>query len=176
MTRCTGWAAAALTLTALGLAAGPGPVLHWARVCGVDVWNVRADHAEYRAARERQAELDAEHEALRRQIEASDQVITLLAGGHLTLPVAVDALEDINRDRQGFADGLEYLAPDAPTHRLRLARYAVAKVGLRTEGNADRRAEAAARLEGEYRVMAGGVPPPAESPPPQAVALRTVGE
>jgi phage baseplate assembly protein gpV len=120
---------------------------------------------------ERRDELSAQHDRLRWQIAASEQVIVLLIDGHLTLAAAVDQLVQINQNRPGFADGLAYLHQDAPTHRLRLARYALAKAEVRLSADQVRRTDVAARLTTEYQAMGGPAPAPAESPPPTAVAM-----
>jgi len=104
----------------------------WVSRAGLDVWNHGRDAREYERELAAQADLAVQQVRLLDQIEASHRVVALLAAGQVSLPAAVDALDDINRDRVGFAAGLTTPFPQAASHRERVARYALAKVWLRT--------------------------------------------
>jgi hypothetical protein len=109
--------------------------------------------AEYRRVEAEREDLDALCEYRHRQTAASEQVVGRLAGG-LSLAAAVAELEQINRDRAPFAVGLAARYPDAPSHRLRLARWAAGHAARGLNEDPTRCAELEARLEAEYRAMA----------------------
>lgn len=121
------------------------------RTVGLDIWNFRVVAAEYRAQAARGNRLAAVHAVLLQQIEASDRVAELLIAGELTLPDAAAELDEINRDRTDLGEVLHYSFPDAPTHRARLARYALRKVHTSLADDPSRLAAVSVRLEAEYR-------------------------
>jgi hypothetical protein len=156
MTRRSG-IVSAVTLLGLTLAVtlansvAPG----WVRAAGLDVWSFPTVQAEYRQAVAECEEIDGQHDRLRGQIAATEQVITLLIDGGLPLPSALEELEGINRDRPGFLTGLEFHYPEGATPRHRLARFAVTKVQSRLADDPTRLARVAARLTAEFRELTG---------------------
>lgn len=124
---------------------------------GLDVLGISSSLAQSEEAADRAEELAADHDHLLRLIAASDGVVARLTTAQLSLPEAVGELEAINRDRDGFAQVLEVVHPQAPTHRARLARYALSKAARHLADDPTRWAEVSARLEAEYCEMTNSV-------------------
>ena len=129
---------------------------HVIGAAGLNGWNLAAAEVELQQAESEQADLDALRTYRLRQIAASDDVIDRLVDGRLTLAAAVAELEQINRDRTPFTDGLNQLFPDTPDPRLRLARWVLSRVGNWRAGDPGRLAELLTRLETEYHELAAG--------------------
>jgi hypothetical protein len=121
---------------------------------GLNRWNLPAAEVEFQQAETERADLDALRTYRLHQIAASDDVIGRLVDGRLSLAAAVAELEQINRDRTPFTDGLGQLFPNTPDPRLRLARWVLSRVGNWRAGAPDRLAELLTRLETEYRELA----------------------
>jgi hypothetical protein len=119
---------------------------------GMDGWHLPAILAGYYKVNSESDRLDSTHKDWHRQIAASDEVITRLAGG-LALLAAVAEIERINADRTPFYYGLLSRYPDTTSHRLRVARWAVDGARRRLRDDPTRLAEASARLDAELRVM-----------------------
>jgi hypothetical protein len=118
-----------------------------------DGWHLPAGLSGYYTIDAESDRLDATHAEWHRQIAASEEVVTRLVDGGLTLPAEANELEQINADRHPFHDGLYFRFTDTPNHRLRLARWAVDMVCKRLGDAPTRLAEVSARLEAELRVM-----------------------
>lgn len=139
-----------LTVTVAHLAAP-----EWSRAAGLDVWNADSARADLERTRTRGEELDARNRHTLDQIRGSGGVAARLAAGRLTLAAAVAETEALNEGRPGWADGLELVHCGVPTHRLRVARYLIAKLECRYQADPSAWAPLAARLEAEYRALAG---------------------
>lgn len=151
--RRAGYASAATLAgltAAFGLAhlAAPG----WLRAAGLDVWNVGAAEQDFLAAEDRRQRLDDTRHDLGRQLRVNEELARDLAAGRLSLADVVAELGRVNDDRVGFADGLSIAHPHIPTHRLRVARYAIDKAAAR-HGDASDWVETVARLEAEYAAL-----------------------
>lgn len=120
---------------------------------GLDVLNIGTSFDQYRRSVADGEELVAYHEHFLQQVAASDAVAARLAADQISLAEAVDDLEEINRDREGFPDALRCAHPAVPTYRGHLARYALGKVERRLAADPTRLAEVSARLEAEYAEM-----------------------
>lgn len=123
----------------------------WARAAGLDVWNAAAAHADLAAAESAGERMDARSARTAAQIAESDAVADRVAGG-LPLAAAVAELEAVNDDRPGWEASRETYYADAPTHRHRVARYAIVKLNARTT-DPFAWAVLAARLDAEYRAL-----------------------
>ncbi|MFO0795895.1 MAG: hypothetical protein U0804_00305 [Gemmataceae bacterium] len=145
--------ASVATLAGIVLTLGVAHVVapEWSRAAGLDVWNAGDARAELAATLARGDDLEVEHELVTTQIRGSLGVVTRLADGRLTLDRAVDELIVLNQGRTAWADGLEYAHPTAPTHRHRVARYAIEKLANEYLADPAAWAELSARLEAEYR-------------------------
>jgi hypothetical protein len=143
---------AGIVLT-LGLAHLAAP--EWSRAAGLDVWNVADARAELDRTLTRGREIEAQNEHMLDQIRGSSGVAARLAAGRLTLAAAVAEAEAVNADRPGWADGLLAAHYAVPTHRQRVARYLIAKVEFRYRADPSGWAPLSARLEAEYRALAG---------------------
>lgn len=146
--------ASAATLAGIVLTLGLAHVVapEWSRAAGLDVWNAGAARADLAATLARGDDLEEQNQHILDQIRGSQGVVRRLGAGRLTLAAAADELAALNAGRPGWADGLAFAHPDAPTLRHRVARYALAKLS-RVDPAAW--AAAAARLEAEYRALPG---------------------
>jgi hypothetical protein len=86
-------------------------------------------------------------------VEAGEDTVTRLVDGRLSLPEAADELDRLGRDRPELDPALATRFPDAPTRRLRLARYCIRMVLWWLSDDPARQAGAGARLEAEYALM-----------------------
>jgi hypothetical protein len=125
----------------------------WARAAGLDVWNLPAVEAEYRAASDHLDDLRATHDHLQRQVGASDQVVGLLIDGRLPLAAAAEELALINRGRTGFYEALRVRHPEAASDQELAAWYALEKAVRWLAADPARRAAVSARLDAELRAM-----------------------
>ena len=121
-------------------------VPQWAQAAGLDVWNVEAAVAVLKQEKVRERELDDAQDQLAEQIAACDAVVADLIAGRIALPSAVDWVEDINRERPGFASVLIHIDPDAHSHRERIEQYTIAKVRAKLAGDPTRLAAVLDRL------------------------------
>jgi hypothetical protein len=151
-------AASAATLSAITLSVGLAHLVapDWSREVGLDIWNWPAAEAGYRLHTGRGEELDDLRRRVRVQIEVTNHLAAELAAGRLSVGEAADELARVNRGRPGFDAAMGYAYPGLPDLRHRLARYGIDKGLYRLAGAdpAERRA-AEARLEAEYRALAG---------------------
>lgn len=147
---------AALAVIVLTVAVAHLAAPEWSRAAGLDVWNAGSARAELERTLTLGVEIDSRNRHTLDQIQGSDGVAARLAAGRLTLAAAVAETEALNEDRPGWVDGLELAHYGVPTHRLRVARYLIAKLQVRHRADPAAWAPLSARLEAEYRAMAGG--------------------
>lgn len=126
----------------------------WSRRAGLDVWNIPTLEADYRAAGEELADMDAHAERSARRRETATQIATQLAAGDTTLAAATDAIRTVFADDRGLPTALEFEYRDIPSERLRFARHVIDRVGRLLNEDPSRLVEVTARLEAEYRAMA----------------------
>jgi hypothetical protein len=160
---------AALGGITAALAAAPAAAPGWVRAAGLDLWNLPAAEADYRASIDRRGELKATHDRLHRQFEASDQTVELLIDGRLSLAAAAGELDQINRDRAGFYASLRFHHAEAGSDLELAAWYAIDKVRRRLANDPARLAGVMARLDAELRALSAppgrNVECPANAPP-----------
>ena len=60
---------------------------------------------------------------------------------------------NLNAGRPGWADGLQFSYPDAPTQRHRVARYVMSKVRIMYAADPSAWVALSARLDAEYRAL-----------------------
>ena len=149
--RRTGAVAVVSLVLSVAVASAVAPC--WTRDAGLDVWNVAALTEECDHERARGQQLTDERNLLRSQMEASEGVAARLAEGNLSLADAVRELDEINRDRPGFDESLDYRFHDLPTRGAKLARCAMARAVARLEGEPSHQAEVQRRLEAEYAAL-----------------------
>ncbi len=143
----------AVIVVTLGVAHLLAP--EWSRAVGLDVWNAGSARADLTRTLARGEEIEAQNRHILEQIQGSGGVASRVAAGRMTLAAAAEELEAVNDGRVGWTDGLRYAYLDVPTHRLRVARYLIAKLEVRYKADPSAWAPLSARLEAEYRVMAG---------------------
>lgn len=140
----------AITLT-VGLAHVTAP--GWVRAAGLDVWNTAAERADLNASLARGDQLDFVHERTHQQITLAWGIVSQLEAGRITLVQAVDELDELNADRSSWADGLIFAHHGVPTHRQRVALYAIGKLERQYQDDPSKWLPLSARLEAEYRAM-----------------------
>jgi hypothetical protein len=124
----------------------------WTKKTGLDIWNV-PDLVE--AEKESQQEwlvLQARAEQLRVEIEITDHLASRLVAGTMSLESAVSVIEPLLSSRSGFllTASIEY---PAPTPRLVVARYLMARIDCVNLKGPATRCEVVARLQREYEDM-----------------------
>lgn len=133
---------------------------NWSRRVGLDVWNLAALEAEYRAAADEQADVVSQAERASARRAAGNQVAAKLITGSVTLPEAAVELIEVFRQDEGMRVSLGVIHKGAPTVRHVFARHAIDRVRALLVDEPDRRGAVVARLEVEYRAMCA----PPESP------------
>lgn len=151
--RRTGTAsAAALSGLALALGLSHAVAPGWPRRFGLDVWNVAAAQAAYRAAGDEREALESGHERMFREIAAAEALAARVAAGTLPLAAAAAELEPILVRRVGFTSTCE-VHYHVPTTRLGAARYLLLKVTDLTADDPGAQAATLTRLETEFAAM-----------------------
>jgi hypothetical protein len=146
----TSAAALSAIILALGLAHAAAP--QWTERIGLDIWNLfhlREQTRDHDRERER---LKDREEQLGQEIEALDHLANRLSAGTLSLAEATDVAEPMMRNRTGFETAAELNYP-APTFRLSVARFLIARTGRTLETDPSRWAAVSSRLEAEYASM-----------------------
>jgi hypothetical protein len=147
--------ASVATLGVITLTLGAARILapEWSQHAGLDVWSYPGLQAELQATADDRTKLNAQHEQLWHQVEATDHIVGLLIGGEMSLPAAVDEIDQITHGRTGFLEALRFKHPDAVTDQQLLARYTIRKADEQLARDPDRRTRVIARLEAEYRQL-----------------------
>ena len=138
-----------LALT-LGVAQASAP--EWVRGAGLDVWNLSEYRDDFRASIKESARLQEEAEGFRQSIEVMDSITARVASEMISLEEATSESEPVLRDRPGFATTAAGYH-QAPTLRLSIARYLIARVERQLHGDPSRLAAIARKLEAEYAEM-----------------------
>lgn len=125
----------------------------WAHTAGLDFWEMDRTVEHLRSEEQRSRDIQVESDRLYCQMSACDEVAAAFIDDRIAFADAVDRIDEITRNRQGFAEVLITIHPQACTHRERLARYAFGKVRSILVDDPTRQAEVLERLEAEYRKM-----------------------
>ena len=125
----------------------------WAHTAGLDFWEMDRAVEHLRSEHQRTREIQVESDRVFCQMSLCDDLATALIDERISFADAVDRIDEITRDRQGFAEVLIAIHPQARTHRERLARYTIAKVQSILTDDPSRQVEVLDRLEVEYQKM-----------------------
>jgi hypothetical protein len=124
----------------------------WIRRLGLDVWNLPAAIAATRSADEELATLNAQEDQLFREIQLGNQITSQIAAGTLSLRAAVDEMEPILQNREGFAVTIKQRYR-AATFRLAVAHYLISRVPAVMNSEPLRQSTVLTQLEYEYAQM-----------------------
>ena len=125
----------------------------WAHTAGLDFWEMDRAVEHLRSEERRTREIQVESDRVFCQVSVCDDLATALIDERISFADAVDRIDEITQDRQGFAEVLMAIHPQARTHRERLARYTIAKVQSILTDDPSRQVEVLDRLEVEYQKM-----------------------
>jgi hypothetical protein len=124
----------------------------WAQQLGLDILRVSEHRDALRSATIESIRVEDEASQLWASIHAVEYTANRLIVGTLSLSGAVEAAEPFVSNRPGFSMASQCLYT-APTFRLMVARYLIARVRSILENDPYRLATTLARLEAEYCVM-----------------------
>lgn len=121
----------------------------WIHRSGLDVWNLPSAIADNRNAGQLAVSLSVQEEQLYREIELSNQVTAQMAAGTLSLEAAINEMEPILRNRNGFAVTMgQYY--HVSTFRQGVARYLMSRVPRHLLNDRDRLTAIQKQLEQEF--------------------------
>ncbi len=125
----------------------------WAHIAGLDFWEMDRAVEHLRSEERRTREIQVESDRVFCQVSVCDDLASALVDDRIAFADAVDRIDEITRDRPGFAEVLIAIHPQARTHRERLARYTIVKVQSILIDDPSRQVEVLERLEAEYQKM-----------------------
>ena len=150
-------ATSAATLCGLALtvllanAIAPG----WVQSSGLDVWNLPSAISANKSADLECVSLREQEQKLIQEIQFGNSIADELAAGTITLKEAIDELEPVMRNRNGFVATLQI---NYCTTSLRegVARYLLSHIHRLMEQNRDQLSDTLSRLECEWYSLNGG--------------------
>jgi hypothetical protein len=140
----------ALTVV-LANAIAPG----WVQSSGLDVWNLPSAISANKCADQDCVSLREQEQKLMQEIQLANKIADELASGTITLKEAIDELEPVMRNRNGFVSTMQ-ANYSATSLREGVARYLLSHIPRLLEHNPDQLTDTLSRLECEWYSLSEG--------------------